>query len=151
MMRVFPILLGAVLLGACTAAQAPADPPAPVILPEEITNDDLVRHDLFGFGCYFLDGIGEKAQMLFVASDEKGWMKLDSAMVELAADRKSTELPYLSWSRYAGSAYTVVLDRDQAKARSTGPETESAPGEITIRDENDRVVFTRKGLIDCGA
>lgn len=72
-------------------------------------------------------------------------------MVELSADRSSTELPYLSYSKYVGRAQTVVLQRDQAKARSTGPETESAPGEITIRDEIDRVVFTRKGLIDCGA
>ena len=151
MMRAYLLLHSVILLGACTAAQAPADPPAPTIQPREITFADLEKYDLFGMGCYFLDGNGEKAPMRFIAADEKGSMILEGKLVELAADRKSTELPYLSWSRYSGPAYTVMLDRDQAKARSTGPETESAPGTITIRDKEDRVVFARKGLIDCGA
>ena len=167
-MRASIILAGALLSAACSAsedqakpvtsdAQAIAEverlgtPPVLPVQPQPITFSDLEKYGLFGAGCYFLDGNGAKASMLFIASDEKGWMILESKLVELSADRSSAEMPYLSWSRYVGLAQTVVLQRDQAKARSTGPETESAPGEITIRDENDRVVFTRKGLIDCGA
>ena len=89
--------------------------------------------------------------MLFIASEDSGWLKLDGAMVPLAADRASTELPYLSWSRYAGSEYKVELDRETKAARSTGPETETAPGKIVIRDRQDRELFADVGSIDCGA
>jgi hypothetical protein len=126
-------------------------PPAIPLRPQPITFADLEKYDLFGAGCYFLDGKGDKAPMLFLASDEKGWLKLDGEMIPFSADRSSTELPYLSWSKYVGLARTVDLDRNEGAARSTGPETESAPGEITVRDERDRVVFKRNGLIDCGA
>jgi len=126
-------------------------PPAIALNPQEITYADLEKHDLFGVGCYFLDGAGEKAPMLFIASDEKGWLKLDGEIAEMSSDRSSTELPYLSWSRYVGLARTVQLERKANAARSTGPETETAPGTITIRDERDRVVFKRSGAIECGA
>ena len=126
-------------------------PPAIPVRPQPITFADLEKYDLFGAGCYFLDGTGEKAPMLFLASDEKGWMKIEGEMTAFSADRSSTELPYLSWSKYVGLARTVELDRDSAAARSTGPETESAPGTITVRDSRDQVVFKRSGLIDCGA
>ena len=126
-------------------------PPAVPVRPQPITFADLEKYDLFGAGCYFLDGTGDKAPMLFLASDEKGWMKIEGEMTAFSADRSSTELPYLSWSKYVGLARTVELDRDSAAARSTGPETESAPGTITVRDSRDQVVFKRSGLIDCGA
>ena len=89
--------------------------------------------------------------MLFLASDEKGWLKLGGEMIQFSADRSSTELPYLSWSKYVGLARSVQMERDTAAARSTGPEIETAPGTVTIRDERDRVVFKRSGAIDCGA
>jgi hypothetical protein len=142
---------------AVSAAKAVAEverlstPPAMPLTPQEITFSDIEKYDLFGAGCYFLDGSGAKAPMLFLASDEKGWLKLDGEMIQFSADRSSTELPYLSWSKYVGLARSVQLDRTSAAARSTGPETESAPGEITVRDERDRVVFKRSGSIDCGA
>ena len=126
-------------------------PPAIALSPQEITYADLEKHDLFGVGCYFLDGAGEKAPMLFIAADEKGWLKLDGEIAEMSSDRSSKELPYLSWSRYVGLARTVQLERNANAARSTGPETETAPGTITIRDERDRVVFKRSGAIECGA
>lgn len=141
-------LAAALLAGACTSSD---DGRAKVLALQPITTSDLERHDMFGIGCYFLDGKDDKAPMLFNAAEEKGWMKLANRVLVLAADRSSTELPYLSWSRYSGSGYTVVLNRNSAAARSTGPETETAPGSITVRDKNDRVVFGRKGLIDCGA
>jgi hypothetical protein len=126
-------------------------PPAIPVRPQPITFADLEKYDLFGAGCYFLDGKGDKAPMLFLASDEKGWMKIEGEMTGFSADRSSSELPYLSWSKYVGLARTVELERDSAAARSTGPETETAPGTITVRDARDQVVFKRSGLIDCGA
>lgn len=126
-------------------------PPAIPVDPQPITMADLERYDLFGVGCYFLDGKGDKAPMLFIGHDDKGWFKLEGEMVELSSDRSSTELPYLSWSKYVGLARTVQLDRDEALARSTGPETETAPGTIIVRDERDQVVFKRSGAIECGA
>ena len=126
-------------------------PPAMPLSPQPITFADIEKHDLFGAGCYFLDGKGEKLPMLFLASEAKGWLKLEGEIVELSADRSSTEQPYLSWSKYVGLAQTVQLERNSAAARPTGPETETAPGTITIRDASDRVVFKRSGAIDCGA
>jgi len=72
-------------------------------------------------------------------------------MTGFSADRLSTELPYLSWSKYIGLARTVELEHDSASARCIGSETDSAPGTITMRNERDQVVFKRSGLIDCGA
>ena len=76
-------------------------------------------------------------------------------------DRDGTSLPLIRDAIDAGvpmlaicrgiQELNVALDRNNAKARSTGPETETAPGSITIRDEGDRVVFQRSGAIDCGA
>ena len=142
---------------AASDAQAVAEverlstPPAIPLDPQPITFADFEKYDLFGVGCYFVDGNGEKAPMLFLASDEKGWLKLGGEMIQFSADRSSTELPYLSWSKYVGLARSVQMERDTASARSTGPETETAPGTVTIRDERDRVVFKRSGAIDCGA
>ena len=140
---------------ACSAHDGPVASAGVAIVPQDITFADIERHDLFGAGCYFLDNAGrsgdEKAPMLFLASDEKGWLKLDGQMVEFVADQTSSELPYLSRSKYRSKELNVALDRNNAKARSTGPETETAPGSITIRDEGDRVVFQRSGAIDCGA
>ncbi len=126
-------------------------PPAIPLSPQPITFADIEKHDLFGAGCYFQGGDGEKPPLLFLASEAKGWLKLDSEIIELSADRSSSEQPYMSWSKYVGLSQTVQLERDSAVARSTGPETETAPGTITIRDAKDRVVFKRTGAIDCGA
>lgn len=167
-MRARFVIAAALACAACSPSQgeasnAPSDaravaqaeplgtPPATPLRPQPITFADLERHDLFGVGCYFLDGKGEKAPMLFLASDEKGWLKLGGKMIEFSADRSSTELPYLSRSKYVGLARTVELDRDTAAARSTGPETETAPGTMIIRDERGQIVFKRSGAIDCGA
>jgi hypothetical protein len=167
-MRLIAILAGALICAACSPPQGEATsaasdardvaqverlstPPAMPLTPQPITFADLEKYDLFGVGCYFLDGKGDKAPMLFLAADEKGWLKLESEMVELSADRSSTELPYLSWSKYVGLARTVELQRNGAAARSTGPETETAPGTIIIQDAKGRVVFKRSGSIDCGA
>lgn len=49
-----------------------SQPPAIPIRPQPITFADLEKYDLFGVGCYFLDGIGEKAPMLFIGHDDKG-------------------------------------------------------------------------------
>ena len=132
-------------------------PPALPLSLEEITYPDLDGYNMFGAGCYFLDNAGktagENAPMLFIANDSKGWLKLDGKVVELAADRSSDQLPYMAWTKYVGLARTVSLERENGKARSLGEEseTETAPGKIIIRDEMDRVVYTREGSIDCGA
>ncbi len=126
-------------------------PPAIPLHPQPIAYTDIEKYDLFGAGCYFLDGAGDKAPMLFLASDEQGWLQLDGEMIAFSAVRSSTGLPYVSWSKYVVLARTVELKRDWAAARSTGPETETAPGTIIIHDERERVVFKRSGSIDCGA
>ncbi len=167
-MRAHVILAALLACAACSQPQASATkaqtdaqdvaqverlntPPAIPIEPQPITMADLERYDLFGVGCYFLDRRGDKPPMLFLAADEKGWLKLGGEMVQFSSDRSSIQLPYLSWSKYVGLARTVELDRKASAARSTGPETETAPGTIIIRDERDQVVFKRSGAIECGA
>lgn len=140
---------------ACSAHEVPVSSAVAPIVPQEITFADLEKHNMFGAGCYFLDGVGqsgsEKARMLFIASDDRGWLKLGGDAVVFEPDRKSLELPYVSWSRYVGADLTVELERTSDQARSTGPETETAPGRIAIRDTAKRVVFEKSGAIDCGA
>jgi hypothetical protein len=125
--------------------------PAMAIAPQPITFADIERNDLFGAGCYFLDGSGEARTMLFLASDQKGWLKLEGRIVALSADRGSDKLPYSTWTKYVGLANTVRLTRDAVGERQTGPETASAPGTIVIRDAKDRTVYKRSGIIECGA
>ena len=105
MMRHFAVLIAASLVCACSPSpsaeqKAKADAravaqveqmrtvPALALSPEEITYADIEKHDLFGAGCYFLDGVGDKPPMLFLASDESRYITGAALPVDAGAVAK---------------------------------------------------------------
>ena len=129
------------------ANQAP--PPIPLTL-DPIRFADIEKHDLFGAGCSFVpDGAGPDSVAL--AMGEGGYLIRDGELLRFAPDAGSAELPYLARQKYTGREFSFTLDLDEAQGKQSGEETIDYPGELTVRDSSDRVVYSAKGVSQCGA
>ena len=124
-------------------------PPIPLKL-DPIRYREIEKFDLYGAGCAFApDGGGLAAVAL--AMGEEGYLIRDGELLRLAPDAGSTELPYLARQKYTGREYSFTLELDEASGKQSGEETSDYRGELTVRDSYDRIVYSAKGLTQCGA
>jgi len=162
-MRTTFLMLAASALAACSEApseeeraaavaevEAHQTPPPEQLDLAPIRYREIEQHDLFGAGCSFApDGGGLAAVALAMA--DTGHFLRGSELVTLAADKGSSELPYLARRKYDGKAFSMVLDLDEAAGRQSGEETSDYPATLTIRDSNEQVVYRKAGIAQCGA
>jgi len=161
-------LLGAVLLGGCGGEKADrrqaADDakdiamverlnrvPFKPIKPEPFTQDDITRYDLARAGCMFRPGNDPKEEPLFVAQNDRGYLKVGDKLMPLAVKGGSAELPSGAHSTYVGTNNWVELVA-QAGDQGTGPNGSAAwPSRLVIHDAEERVAFDSLGQVSCAS
>lgn len=157
------VLISMIFLAACSnepteeeraaavaEVEANQEPPVEQLQPKPILYPDIEANDLYGAGCSFAPEGGGLGAIALAMADE-GYMKRGEDVLRFAADKGSAELPYLARSKYVGSEYTFTLELDENSAERSGIETTDYPGALTVRDEQDRIVYRASGLVQCGA
>jgi hypothetical protein len=125
-------------------------PPPEELQLEPIRYREIEKNELYGTGCSFApDGGGMSAVALAMA--ETGHFLRGDKLITLAADKGSSELPYLARRKYDGAAYSMTLDLDEAEGEQSGEETSDYPATLTIRDASEQVVYRKSGIAQCGA
>lgn len=119
------------------------------ISPERISYTDIETNNLFGAGCGFAPE--NSIAVLFLAQEERGFLKLDGDILALAPDKGSARLPVSSYAKYDGKDYVVELSLDATKAAQEGIELAKWPGRMTVHDANGRTVYESTGLVGCGS
>lgn len=133
---------------AIAAVNAAQDIKAPVeaLLLQPILSPDITKNKLHGTGCAFVaEGGGIGAVLL--AQDKRGVIKVENALIILAPDTGSAQMPMGSWSRYTGKENAVTLS-------ATGPIAplgtgKQFKGKLVITDEHERPVYTANGDVQC--
>ena len=115
--------------------------------PDPILYPDIERHEMFGASCAYATGNSLGARVIARQSD--AFMKLEGEVIRFVADVESEELPYGTRSSYKASDFALVLDVSGAGDQS-GPEVMAYEGTISLRDQNDREVFSSSGTAQCG-
>lgn len=131
------------LAGAAVASSAELGP------FEGITFADIEKHDLFDGGCNF-SMISESNTMLFLGSDNDGHLKIGGEIVTLMPDPASAHLSYGVVEVYTDDTYQVRMTV-AGEGVQTGYESMVFNGKLTVRDAKGGVLFTSKGLVECGA
>lgn len=132
------------------AVERASEPPPIAVEPEPIRYPDIERHDMFGAGCAFApDGGGMGA--LAILQGERGFVKIDGEVRELAPNVGSEEGPLGVRARYAGREYALVLRLDPRSEQGSGYETVHYDARLTIEDGRGRAVYDSAGRAQCGS
>jgi hypothetical protein len=166
MREAWTVLAGAVLLTGCgdskNAATSPQDAerdvamvermnqtPFKAIRPQPFTRDDLARYDLERAGCMFRPGDKGDAPPLFVAQQDRGYLKVDGTLQPLSVKSGSAELPSGAHSTYMGLDSWIELVA-QAGEEGLLPDGRQAwPSRLVIHDAEQRVAFDVRGRVSC--
>ncbi len=132
------------------AIEASEAPPPVKITPQIMTSSDFQQNEIFGAGCSFKSE-AKKNEAIAMAMSDAGYLKLDNEVVRLSPDAGSSENPLGSRVKYDGLEYSFRLETKQAEAIQSVSETMDFPATLTISDAQDRVVFERDGVAQCGA
>lgn len=163
MRTLIPALCAMALLAGCdegsSAAQDEADiaeieamhdmPAAQAVELERISYTDIEKNNLFGAGCGFAPDGG--MAIMFLAQEERGYIKRDGKIEALAPDKGSDALPMPGYVKYDGSEFAIELSLDEERGKSEGIENTKFPGRMLIRDFKGRTVYEKDGTIGCGA
>ncbi|WP_197274709.1 hypothetical protein [Novosphingobium sp. AAP83] len=134
-------------IAAVNAAQDIKAPVEPLAL-QPILSPDITKNKLHGTGCAFVpEGGGIGAVLL--AQDKRGVIKVGNALVILAPDTGSAQMPLGSWSHYTGKENALTLTASSpATPLGTGQQFK---GKLVITDEHERPVYSASGDFQCRA
>lgn len=134
-------------IAAVNAAQNIKAPVEPLAL-QPILSPDITKNKLHGTGCAFVpEGGGIGAVLL--AQDKRGVIKVGNALVILAPDTGSAQMPLGSWSHYTGKENALTLIASSpATPLGTGQQFK---GKLVITDEHERPVYSASGDFQCRA
>ncbi|WP_324827466.1 hypothetical protein [Qipengyuania zhejiangensis] len=135
---------------AVAEVEAHQEAPVELLVPEAILYPDIEKNNLYGAGCSFVPDGGGMGAIALAMADE-GYMKRRGEILQFAADKGSDELPYLARRKYDGKDVSFTLDLDADSGQRSGEDTSDYSAELTVRDGKDRVVYSSKGLAQCGA
>lgn len=136
-------------VAAVEAAQK-VQPPVKLISPQPITQTDITAHNLSGAGCSFSSG-ADTTKVLVLAMAGRAVIKLDRELELLSSDPGGAKLELGAWQHYVGSVHTLTLTRGSRAGMPESGEGMSFVGELTVRDQYDRVVFAAHGPLLCGS
>ena len=134
---------------AVAEVEAHQTPPAQTLELGAIRYREIEKHELYGAGCSFAPAGGGLAAVA-LAMPDTGHIIVDGAMLTLAADKGSAELPYLARSKYDGTEHSMELDLDQDAGEEVGAEVSDYPATLTIRNARDQIVYNQSGIAQCG-
>jgi hypothetical protein len=119
------------------------------VRPQPLTADDIARYDLARAGCSFRPGNKPGEPPLFVAQQDRGYLKIDGVLQPVSAKSGSAELPSGAHSTYVGLNGWVELVA-QAGGEGRGPDGKRAwPSRMVIHDAQQRVSFNAVGQVSC--
>ena len=164
-MRVWTIA-ASLILTACESEPTPAEqarldeaavaeveanqiPPADMVMPEPISQQDIERRDMSGLGCSFVAKAGGVDPMA-VTMSRTAYMKIDGEIEQFAADAGSAESVMGTRTKYDGGHHSLrllVQNRDGVK---TSSDTVEYDARLVLRDGRDRVVYDTTGKAKCG-
>ncbi|MDA7788000.1 hypothetical protein N8940_02070 [Sphingomonadaceae bacterium] len=156
-------LTGALTLTACGPPSTPSDDmtrseavaavedaqvlPPDKVQPEPILFADIEAEDLFGASCVFMpEGSSE---MVALAMEEVGAIKLDGKILRLAPDTGSGKLPYDIHEKFDGLAWSIAFEL-KGEGDQSGAETTDYPAHFTLRDSSGQVSYEAEGTAQCG-
>ncbi len=114
------------------------EPPIIGLTPQPLSERDLTIAGLVGPGCAFRAGDGT-AEPIMRNNDKAALVKLQGGIVAFASDPGGPKLPAGTWAHYVGKAHSVLLEAGG----------DGTPAVFTLRDAQNRVVFTATGRLDC--
>lgn len=132
------------------AAQRRKPPPVP-LRPEPITSADLQANGLSGAGCAFYPEGAAATDPVLHTDATRAVLKVDGALIQLASDNGSGELPYATREHYVGKAFDLRLAKDPGEGVPAGEEAMRWAGSVTVRDSYQRPVYAVRGSLECGA
>lgn len=135
---------------AVAEVEANQEPPPELLKLDPIRFADIEKYNLYGAGCNFSPD-GDASAPVALAQADAGYLIRRGELQKLASDKGSAEKPYMSYRKYDGLEYSFTLDFDEANGRQSGYETMDYDGTLTVRDGSDNVLYTAKGLVQCGA
>ena len=138
-------------VAAVEAAQK-VQPPVKLVSLQPITEADITANNLSGAGCTFSSD-ADKTKVLALAMAGRAVVKLDRELELLSSDPGGAKLELGAWQHYVGSVHTLTLTPGAGAAapQAKGDEAKSFAGELTLRDQYDRVVFAARGPLVCGS
>jgi hypothetical protein len=168
MHKAMMLLAGLAVLGGCGAKDQPqrkqADDardiamvermnqtPFRPIQPEPFTADDLARYGLAGDGCTFRRGERADDQALFVAQQDRAYIKVGGVVTPLAVKGGSAELPSGAHSTYIGLDSWIELVAQAGQEEQGRAGNRSWPSRLVIHDAAQRVAFDARGQVSCDA
>ena len=135
-------------VAAVEAAQK-VQPPVKLVSLQPVTQADITANNLTGAGCSFSSD-ADKTKVLALAMAGRAVVKLDRDLELLSSDPGGAKLTLGAWQHYVGSVHTLTLTPGGGAAMPGGAEAMSFAGELTLRDQYDRVVFAARGPLVCG-
>ena len=121
------------------------------IRPEPFTAQDIDSYDLARSGCMFRPGTDPSELPLFVAQQDRGFVKIDGKLQPLAVKGGSAELPSGAHAAYIGLNNWVELVAQAGREGKTPGGDEAWPSRLVIHDASERVAFNSLGQVSCAA
>jgi hypothetical protein len=160
-------LLAALVLAACQREPTPAEkaaadahdiamveaaqdrnPPIQPLSPQPITPAELDDLELTGTRCAF-EPRGSREPVL-LAFENQAAMLIDGKPATFAGDSAGPTGPVGTWQHYVGKALSLRLVKGEGDGVEAGSDALEWPAQLTVRDEYDRIVYTRPGNLRCG-
>jgi hypothetical protein len=126
-------------------------PPFRPIRPEPFTAEDIAQYDLARAGCMFRPGDKPDEAPLFIAQQDRGYLKIEGKLQPLAVRTDSAQLPSGAHSTYIGTQNWVELVAQAGSAGKSPAGQNAWPSRFVIRDANERVAFNVVGQVSCVA
>ena len=123
-------------------------PPIKLLPLQAITAEEITAKNLGGEGCSFGP---DSAHPLALALVGRAMIKFDDKIELLLSDSGGTKLAAGAWEHYVGKEYTLTVKRAGGKETASVAVSTEFPGELTVRDAWDRVVYSGQGTLNCGA
>lgn len=119
------------------------------ILPEPFEAEDIARYDLARSGCMFRPGDNPNEKPLFVAQEDRGYLKIEGKLYPLSVKSGSAELPSGAHSTYIGTQNWIELVAQAGDQGTTVNGAQSWPSRLVIHDSSERVGFDAVGQVRC--
>jgi len=124
-------------------------PPFRPIRPEPFTAEDITQYDLARAGCMFRPGNRANEAPLFIAQQDRGYLKIEGKLLPLAVRNDSAELPSGAHSTYIGAQNWVELVAQAGQGGASSDGAQTWPSRFVIHDANERVAFDAVGQMRC--
>jgi hypothetical protein len=124
------------------------NPPIQPLSPQPITVADLDELKLTGTRCAF-EPQGSREPVL-LAFENQAVMLIDGNPATFAGDSAGPSGPVGTWQHYVGKARSLRLVKGGGDGVEAGADALEWPAGLTVRDEYDRIVYTRQGKLRCG-